>query len=106
MCTTLAAWHLKKVALVDKERGLIINVSSRLASHGFPGVAAYSASKRAIEAMLLPVARELGQHKIRLLNIAPGLMKTAMSDVMPEEERQRVAALNMRGQLGEAHNFA
>ena len=82
LCTTLAAWHLKNLPLDGKERGVIINIDSVIRRYGTFDLSAYSASKGGLHAMLLPIARELGRHKIRLMNIAPGLMKTPMCDTL------------------------
>ena len=40
---------------------------------------AYAASKAGVNGMLLPMARDLGKYKIRVVAIAPGLFKTAMT---------------------------
>jgi len=67
----------------DGERGVIINVSSGAAWQGQKGQAAYSASKAGVIGMMLPVARDLAPHGIRVVTIAPGLFQTAMSAGMP-----------------------
>ena len=106
LCTTMAARHLKKVPIEGKERGLIINSSSIAARMASTGYTAYSASKGGIEGMLLPIARELGQHKIRVMNIAPGLMITPMTEAIPQERKQVIGGLTTRGEFGEAEHFA
>ena len=59
----------------DGERGVIINIASVAAFDGQVGQAAYSASKGAIVAMSLPLARELGPTLgIRVNAVAPGVM--------------------------------
>ena len=55
------------------ERGVIINTSSVHAYDGQSGKAAYSATKGAINAMTLPLARDLAPHGIRVNAIAPGM---------------------------------
>lgn len=62
----------------DEEAGVIINTASVAAYEGQIGQAAYAASKGAIVAMTLPLARELAQHSIRVMTIAPGIMETPM----------------------------
>ena len=56
----------------DGERGVIINTASVAAYDGQKGQVAYSASKGAIVAMTLPVARDLAEVGIRVCTIAPG----------------------------------
>lgn len=57
------------------ERGIIINTASVAAYEGQIGQAAYSASKGGIIAMMLPIARELARFGIRVMTIAPALLK-------------------------------
>ncbi|MEZ0479956.1 SDR family NAD(P)-dependent oxidoreductase [Planococcus sp. SSTMD024] len=66
------------------ERGVIISTASVAAFEGQIGQAAYSASKGGIVSMTLPIARELARDGIRVMAIAPGLMKTPMFDGLPE----------------------
>lgn len=56
----------------DGQRGVIVNTASVAAFDGQVGQAAYSASKGAIVAMTLPVARDLAGLGIRVCTIAPG----------------------------------
>lgn len=74
------------------ERGVIINTSSVAWQDGQIGQAAYSASKGAIAAMTLPVARELARAGIRVMGIAPGLFNTPMMEGLPEEVTAKIAA--------------
>lgn len=67
------------------ERGVIINVSSGAAREGQSGQAAYSATKAAVIGMVLPIARDLAPHGIRMLAIAPGLFDTPMLAGLPEK---------------------
>jgi 3-hydroxyacyl-CoA dehydrogenase/3-hydroxy-2-methylbutyryl-CoA dehydrogenase len=60
------------------ERGVIINTSSIVAQEGQIGTAAYAAAKGGIDAMTLPLARELARFGIRVLTIAPGIYETPM----------------------------
>ncbi|MGO3926676.1 3-hydroxyacyl-CoA dehydrogenase [Rhodopseudomonas pseudopalustris] len=69
----------------EGERGVIINTASVAAFDGQIGQAAYSASKGGVAAMTLPVARELAQHGIRVVTIAPGIFETPMMAGMPQE---------------------
>lgn len=59
----------------EEDRGIIVNTASVAAFDGQIGQAAYSASKGAIVAMTLPIARELARHAIRIMTIAPELWK-------------------------------
>jgi NAD(P)-dependent dehydrogenase (short-subunit alcohol dehydrogenase family) len=69
----------------DAERGLVINISSGAAWQGQKGQAAYAASKAAVIGLMLPAARDLAEHGIRVVTIAPGLFDTGMAANMPEK---------------------
>ncbi|MCA0971270.1 3-hydroxyacyl-CoA dehydrogenase [Halobacillus litoralis] len=89
------------------ERGLIINTSSIAAFDGQIGQAAYSASKGAVAAMTLPLARELARHGIRVMSIAPGLFETPMSEKIPESAREAVGKQTpFPKRLGKPSEFA
>jgi len=72
----------------DGERGVIINTASIAAFDGQIGQAAYSASKGGVVGLTLPVARELAQHQIRVMSIAPGIFDTPMLAGLPEPARE------------------
>lgn len=77
----------------DGQRGVIVNTSSVAAYDGMVGQPAYSASKGAVAAMTLPLARELGRYGIRVMAIAPGVFETPMVMEMQERARDVVTAL-------------
>ena len=68
----------------DGEKGSIINVASIAAYEGQIGQICYSATKGAVVGMTLPAARELAQHGIRMMAIAPGVVETPMIAGLPE----------------------
>jgi len=69
----------------EGERGVIINTASVAAFEGQKGQVAYSASKGAIAAMTLPVARDLAFYGIRICTIAPGLFLTPLFEGLGKE---------------------
>ncbi len=68
----------------EEERGVIINTASVAAFDGQIGQVAYAASKGAVVAMTLPLARELAREHIRVMTIAPGIMETPMLKGLPQ----------------------
>ena len=64
---------------------MIINISSVAGEEGQKGQVAYSASKGAILGMTLPMARDLGKFKIRVVAVQPGIFVTPMTEIMPEK---------------------
>ena len=69
----------------DGERGLIVNIASIAGYEAQVGNVAYGASKGGVIAMTLPLARDLGQHGIRVMCICPGTMDTPMLASLPRE---------------------
>ena len=81
----LAAARMMELDPIGEERGVIVNTASVAAFDGQIGQAAYSASKGAVAAMTLPLAREFAQHLIRVMTIAPGIFETPMMAGLPQE---------------------
>lgn len=91
----------------DGERGVIISTASVAAEDGQIGQAAYAASKGAIKAMALPVAREVARFGIRVMTIAPGIFGTPMLGAMPQEVQDSLgAAVPFPKRLGTAEDYA
>ncbi|WP_372625390.1 SDR family oxidoreductase [Arsukibacterium sp.] len=86
-------------------KGVIINMSS-VARGGNMGQTNYAASKAGVVAMTVTWARELGRFGIRVGAIAPGVIRTAMTDAMKPEARDRLEKMKPVGRLGEASEIA
>ena len=69
---------------IGEERGVIVNTASVAAFDGQIGQIAYAASKAGVAGMTLPAARDLSQHKIRVMTIAPGIFLTPMLMGLPQ----------------------
>jgi 3-oxoacyl-[acyl-carrier protein] reductase len=93
-------------AMKARGYGRILNVSSVLARHGFPGQTAYAASKAAIEAMTRVWARELGPWGITVNAVAPGYVRTAMNEANGPEVERQVRERTPLGRLGESEDVA
>jgi NAD(P)-dependent dehydrogenase (short-subunit alcohol dehydrogenase family) len=93
--------------LEDGERGLIIQTSSLVAADGPVGMVAYAAAKAAIEAMILPSARDLGPMGIRVNCISAGNYDTPMTEGMPEALKERNNAMQpFPKRMGRPSEFA
>ncbi|MFM0161154.1 SDR family NAD(P)-dependent oxidoreductase [Paraburkholderia sediminicola] len=89
------------------ERGVIINTASGAARGGQMGQAAYSASKAAVIGMTTPVARDLAEHGIRVVSIAPGLFESGMSAGMPPKVSDGlIEKMLFPRRMGKASEFA
>lgn len=93
---------------VSGERGVIINTASGAASQGQVGQAAYSASKAGVIGLTLPVARDLAEHGIRVVSIAPGLFDTGMVAGMPPKVSQSIVdrMILYPNRMGQPDEFA
>jgi NAD(P)-dependent dehydrogenase (short-subunit alcohol dehydrogenase family) len=78
--------------LAEGEKGVIINTASVAAEDGQIGQAAYSASKGGVVAMTLPIARDLMNEGIRVNTILPGVFKTPMVAMMPQNVQDALGA--------------
>jgi len=93
--------------LADGERGVIINTASVAAEDGQIGQAAYSASKGGVLAMALPIARDLMNDGVRVNTILPGVFKTPMVAMMPENVQEALGAqVPFPKRLGKAEEYA
>ncbi|MEU4570257.1 SDR family oxidoreductase [Micromonospora sp. NPDC023956] len=81
--------------------GAIINISSTTPRLSLPGYAAYAASKAAVDAITLILARELGERDITVNAVAPGATATALFlEGKDEQVIARMAAMSPMNRLG------
>ena len=93
--------------LEDGERGCIINTASVAAEDGQIGQAAYAASKGGVLAMALPIARDLMNDGIRVNTLLPGVFKTPMVAIMPQQVQDALGAqVPFPKRLGNAEEYA
>jgi NAD(P)-dependent dehydrogenase (short-subunit alcohol dehydrogenase family) len=93
--------------LIDGERGVIINTASVAAEDGQIGQAAYSASKGGVLAMTLPIARDLMGEGVRVNTILPGVFKTPMVGMMPQNVQDALGAqVPFPKRLGQPEEYA
>ncbi|MEZ6115332.1 MAG: 3-oxoacyl-ACP reductase family protein [Pirellulaceae bacterium] len=89
-----------------KRNGVIINVSSIIASRGFSGLSTYAATKAGLIGFTKSLARELGAKNIRVNVIAPGYLETDMSAALSDSQRQQIVRRTPLGRLGTADDVA
>jgi len=92
--------------MMKRRAGAIVNLSSIVGVHGNWGQANYAASKAGIIGFTKSLAQELGSRGVRANVVAPGYVKTQLTDVIPEEARAKMLDLTPLGRLGEPENVA
>ncbi len=89
--------HLVLDKMIERQRGTIINISSVAGRKTFPRLGVYCATKHAAHALTESIREEIADHNIRLINIAPGNVKTAIWDhAVPDEEKENYPAFNRK----------
>ena len=93
--------------VMGKQRsGKIVNVSSVAGLYGNPGQVNYSASKAAIIGMTKSVAKEYGKRNITCNAVAPGLIRTPMTDVLSDELKAKMLEAVALKRYGEPEEIA
>ena len=94
-------------AVMMKQRhGRIINITSVAGLYGNAGQVNYSASKAAIIGMTKTVAKEFGSRNITCNAVAPGLIRTPMTDVLSDELKAKMLSAIALGRYGEPEEVA
>ena len=86
-------------------KGVIINISS-IARHGNFGQTNYTATKAGVQAMAVVWAKELSRYGIRVNAIAPGFINTEMVAAMPDNVKEKLAAMIPLKRIGEPDEVA
>jgi 3-oxoacyl-[acyl-carrier protein] reductase len=92
--------------MMKKRGGVIVNVSSIVGVHGNWGQTNYAASKAGIIGFTKSLARELGSRGVRANVIAPGYIKTRLTDAIPEDAQQAMLANTPLGRFGDPEDVA
>ena len=104
-----AAFRLARAALRGMMRrrfGRIISITSVVGATGNPGQGNYAASKAGLTGMTKSLAAEVASRNITVNCIAPGMIATAMTDVLNEKQREAVLARIPCGRLGTTQEVA
>ena len=80
--------------------GRIINITSVVAQAGNPGQANYAAAKAGVAGMSRSLAQEVASRGVTVNCVAPGLIATAMTDKLNDEQRGKILAGVPAGRMG------
>ncbi|MGB0551754.1 MAG: 3-oxoacyl-[acyl-carrier-protein] reductase [Alphaproteobacteria bacterium] len=104
-----AAFRLSRGVLrgmMKRRWGRIINITSVVGVTGNPGQANYAASKAGLIGMSKSMAQEVASRGITVNCVAPGMIVTAMTDVLSEDQKKRILEIVPAGRLGESEEIA
>jgi 3-oxoacyl-[acyl-carrier protein] reductase len=93
-------------SMLKQRSGRIINIASVVGLMGNAGQANYSASKGGVIALTKTCAREFASRGILVNAIAPGFIRTAMTDKLTDDARKKLSEMIPLGRLGEADDIA
>jgi 3-oxoacyl-[acyl-carrier protein] reductase len=92
--------------MIKQKSGRIINIASVVGLMGNPGQANYSASKGGLIALTKTVAKELACRNILVNAVAPGYIKTRMTEQLSEEQKKKLQEYIPLNRLGEPEDVA
>lgn len=102
-------WYLtKRMArfMIRKKEGRIVNVTSVVGIAGNPAQSLYGMSKAAIDNLTRTASKEFADYGILVNSVAPGYIKTAMTEKLPENVREQVLGYIPLGRMGEPEEVA
>ncbi len=101
LCTKSAA-----KLMIKKRYGRIINISSVAGAYGNPGQANYSASKGGMIGLTKTTAKELAARGITCNAVTPGLIESDMTEILPEDLKQKYLEKIALGRFGTPEDVA
>ena len=104
-----AAFRLVRAAakpMMKARFGRVISITSVVGQTGNPGQANYAASKAGLVGMSKALAQELASRNITVNCVAPGFIRSAMTDALPEAQKAALTARIPAGDLGSGEDVA
>ena len=92
--------------MMKQRSGAIVNIASVVGIMGNAGQANYTASKAGLIALTKTTAKELGSRNVRVNAVAPGFIRTAMTDKLPEAAKEAMLRMVPLGRPGEPEDVA
>ena len=93
-------------SMMKQRSGAIVNIASVVGIMGNPGQANYTASKAGLIALTKTTAKEMGSRNVRVNAVAPGFIRTAMTDKLAAPVKDAMLKMVPLGRLGEPEDVA
>jgi 3-oxoacyl-[acyl-carrier protein] reductase len=107
---TRGVWYLTKRVLrqfmIRAHAGRIINISSVVGHTGNAGQIPYAMEKAALDALTKSLAQEMAGRNILINSVAPGFMDTEMTEILPQEVKDKILAAIPLGRIGKPEEVA
>lgn len=103
-----ATFHLTRAVLkpmMKKRWGRIISITSVVGVTGNPGQGNYAATKAGLIGMTKSLAQEVASRNITVNCVAPGFIKSPMTDVLNDQQREAIMAKIPAGRLGSGRDI-
>jgi len=103
-----AAFRLMRAAckpMMKARFGRIVTITSVVGATGNPGQVNYAAAKGGLTAMSKALAQEVASRGITVNCVAPGFIRTAMTDILPEAQKEALNARIPMGRMGEGEDI-
>lgn len=104
-----ASFHLARAVLkpmMKKRWGRIITITSVVGTTGNPGQGNYAATKAGLIGMSKSLAQEVASRNITVNCVAPGFIKSPMTDVLNDQQREAIMGRIPAGRLGSGRDVA
>ena len=86
--------------MLRQKSGSIVNIASIVGVRGNAGQVNYSASKAGLIGLTKSLAKELGPRGVRVNAVAPGYIRTQMTEKLPEEVKEKILSVIPMGRMG------
>jgi 3-oxoacyl-[acyl-carrier protein] reductase len=104
-----AAFRLSRAVLrnmMKKRWGRIIQITSIVGATGNPGQGNYAAAKAGLIGMTKSLAAEVASRNVTVNAVAPGFIRTAMTDVLTDQQKEAIATRIPLARMGKAEEIA